>query len=332
MLGVPRHGSNGKSADSVQTAADVHAYIDTTEIWFPLLRLDALREISRHGEVKECRKQRTGDLIGYRLIRNQPSQAWLRTADQLASKHRGVLHRVDVAVNMRPKPGLREQIVSTAVLKWSRKDRMGDEGRTVYWLDLSKRNRRNLVLYDDKPNKVTNEPRCVHLELRLYGADVVRRQGLSKPSDLLRLNPKQLFDRHVKWSTAGANYAKNLMRKEHSKFRRRYAGKQLSPLLDRYVSDIAGRVAHLTHRLGLDRSQNVEATGAAKSRVSPPISIPTAMDWIAHVDSLRSLGNWKKTPLSGLLSLIRTSNTQSDTATSNQISERHRQSTHNRNS
>ena len=223
MLQVPPHGSNSKSAQYGQAA---HPYGDTVEIWFPPLRVAALREIRRYGRVEECRK-RTGDIIGYRLICNQPSRAWLRTADHLASKHHGVLHQVDVALDMPPAPGLRELIVSSAVLKWSRKQRMQDDHDTVYWLDLSKRNRRNLVLYDDKPSKVTNQPRCVHLELRLYGAATVRRQGLHKPSDLIGLNPKQLFDRHVKWSNAGANYTKNLMRQEHNKFRRRYAGKKL---------------------------------------------------------------------------------------------------------
>ena len=69
MLQVPRSHSTSKAADG-SPAAEVCAYVDTTEIWFP--RHAAKQEIARYGRVEECRKW-NGELVGYRLIRNQPS-------------------------------------------------------------------------------------------------------------------------------------------------------------------------------------------------------------------------------------------------------------------
>jgi hypothetical protein len=164
--------------------------------------------------VEECRN-RHGRLVGCRVIRNQPSKATLQQLDQLARKHRGTLHRIDVALDIEARPGLRDRIVSTARLKWSRKGQMHEIERTVYWV-YRKRSRRNLVLYDDKAFRLTGELDCIHLELRLIGADVIRRQGFRRVSELFELNPRQLFERHVKWSDAGESYVRKIMRKENT--------------------------------------------------------------------------------------------------------------------
>ena len=124
MENLPRHKS-ARKADNTQPT-DVHACVDTVEIWpfidtvevfFP--RHANRQEIARHGWVEAC-LTRHGELIGYRLIRNQPGQAWLKEMDQLAARYHGVLHRVDVALEMAPTPGLYEHIRNKAVLKWSR--------------------------------------------------------------------------------------------------------------------------------------------------------------------------------------------------------------------
>ena len=113
------------------------------------------------------------------------------------------------------------------------------------------------MLYDDKPNRITGEVDCVHFELRLIGAEVTRRQGLHKPSDLLALNPQQLFERHVKWTNAGASYVKKLMRQQH---------------------DQPEQAQFLVELLNLDRSQNLDHAGTSKRR-SAAIAIPTALAW-----------------------------------------------------
>jgi hypothetical protein len=292
-------------------ASDVYAYLDTVELFFPPLRREAYQEVARYERLEECRR-RDGQLVGCRLIRNWPSisKDWLQHADLLARKYRGVLHRVDVAVDTKSTPGLREQIVNSAVLKWSTKEGTHDRKRTVYWVHRKgRRSRRQLVLYDDKPSKITGEP-CLHLELRLFTAPVIRRQGLHKPGDLLGLNPKQLFDRHVIWSDTADRYVKRQMRKEHSNKRKQYANQQLHPVMDRYIASIPKRVQYLLERLGLDRSQNARKDMTVQGGIEAPLGIPTELEWVAgtmgakaNKGSLKSLGNSKIGGYSGCLSL-----------------------------
>ena len=112
------------------------------------------------------------------------------------------------------------------------------------------------MLYDDKANRITGEVACVHFELRLIGARVIRRQGLHRPSDLLRLNPQELFEKHVKWSDAGETQVKRMMRKEAEQQRQAaYDGEALRAFMERWHADRAGQVAYLAAELGLDRAQ-----------------------------------------------------------------------------
>jgi len=294
MLTITNRSNNAKTAQKIGVS-DIAAYLDTVEIWFPLLRIEDYRKVARHGRLEECRT-RYGRLIGCRLIRNQPSKAWLQQADQLARSYRGMLHRVDVALDMEPRPGLRELIVTTAVLKWAAKTGMHDNGCTMYWV-YRKCSRRNLVLYDDRPNRITGELDCLHLELRLIGADIIRRQGFHKPSELLRLNPRQLFDKHVKWSEAGEAYVKTIMRKESDKQRKRYAGQQLSPWMDRFLGSFPKQVNYQLRRLGLNRSQNLGKE--VRNRVESVLAIPAELEWRCgqvskKVLALKSLSSSKK--------------------------------------
>jgi hypothetical protein len=260
--------------------SDVYAYLDTVELFFPPLRPEAYQEVIRHGRVEQCRT-RAEQIIGFRLIRNRPSKSWLQHADLLARKYRGVLHRVDVALDMEPQPGLRDQIVTSAVLKWSTKEGMHNRKRTVYWVHRKhRRSRRNLVMYDDRANRITGELDCIHLELRLFTAPVIRRQGLQKPSDLIGLNPKQLFDKHVMWSNTADRYVKQQMRQEHNRQRQRYSNEQLSPFMDRYISNLPKRLQYLLERLGLNRSQNVRKDRPVQGGLEQPFDIPTVLVWV----------------------------------------------------
>jgi hypothetical protein len=281
-------------------ACELSAYLDTVEIWLPFLRIEAYREIARLGRVEECRN-RHGQLVGCRVIRNQPSKAVLQQLDQLARKHRGVLHRVDVALDIEPRPELRDRIVSTARLKWSRKGQMHEIGRTVYWSNR-KRSRRNLVLYDDKHNRLSGETECIHFELRLMGADSIRRQGIHRARDLLMLNPKTLFEKHIKWSDAGDGYVKKIMRRENNRYRQKYKGKQVSKVMDGFLAYVPRHVKHVLNRLGLDRSQNVRSE--QKDEVDALLAVACELEWVERsvkMSALKSLSNSKKHPQGGCL-------------------------------
>lgn len=257
---------------------DVSAYLDTVEIWLPLLRIEQYRDVARLGRVEECRT-RHGRLVGCRVIRNQPSKAVLHQLDRLARQHRGVLHRVDVALDSEARTGLRDRIVSTARLKWSRKGQMHEIERTVYWVYRA-RSRRNLVLYDDKSDRRTGELDCIHFELRLIGADVIKRQGFRSVRDLLALNPRRLFEKHVTWSDAGESHVKKGMRRENNRYRSKYAGKAVSKVMDAFLAYVPRHVRHVYTRLGLDRAQNVKH--GERNRVDAVLNVPARMEWNAR--------------------------------------------------
>jgi hypothetical protein len=122
--------------------------------------------------------------------------------------------RFDVALDMQcDKPsGLREQILRRLVLKWRPKGAMHEVSDTVYW-GRHRHSRRNLVLYTDKHNKMTGELDCVHLELRFLRSDIIRKQGIARPSDLIKLDPKALFAKHLKWTNLADRYVKKITRK-----------------------------------------------------------------------------------------------------------------------
>jgi hypothetical protein len=271
-------------------AYEVSAYLDTIEMWFPYLRRSAYDEVSRHGRVKQCRT-RHGQLSGFRLIKNQPGKAVLLQLDRLARRHRGVLHRVDVALDIEPRTGLRDKIVSTARLKWSKREQMQEIGRTVYWLQR-KRSRRNLVLYDDKHNRMTGELECIHFELRLMGAHIIRRQGLHRARDLLTLDPSRLFDKHVTWSNAGERYVKKVMRRESNRYRQKYKGKLVSKVMDKFLASVPRHAEHVLTTLGLDRAQNVRSD--RKDRIKAFLAVPKELEWSEgrrKMPGLKSLGS-----------------------------------------
>jgi hypothetical protein len=272
MLQITPRDATSKGAERGE-ASEAYACIDSVEVWFP--KHANKQEIGRYDRVDDCTR-RDGELMGYRLMRNWPSlsPAWLRKLDLLTSTHHGVLHRVDTAVEMAPRLGRYEYIRNSGVLKWSPKQCMWQVGRTVYWQDESRRNRRNLVLYDDKPNRITGEVECVHFELRLIGAEVIRRQGFHKPSDLLRLNPQQLFEKHVKWSDAGAKHVEAMIRKEEEQ-ERLAQGEELSPWMQQWLTNTPARVAYLAQALGLDRAQNV----AGRTKRVDGLFVPCTLEW-----------------------------------------------------
>ena len=50
-----------------------------------------------------------------------------------------------------------------------------------------------LVLYDDKPSRITQEPYCVHIEYRVQGKKALRQNGIPELTDILNL------DRYTFW-------------------------------------------------------------------------------------------------------------------------------------
>src|SRR5262249_52170997 len=143
---------------------------------------------------------------------------------------------------------------------------------------------RNLILYSDKVNKITGEVDCVHLELRFHRAVMVRRQGIHSVRDLLHLNPRELFDKHVTFSDIAERYVNLRVRKETSRQRKRYQGLDVSPAADRYHASIPIRVRHLLHKLGHDRAQYLRHIRRPRYKVnssnSVDFDIPEQLEWV----------------------------------------------------
>jgi len=176
------------------------AYIDTVEFFFQYLPTGARNKIDAvHGRspwVTPC-KDRFGNVVGYRIGLHQPKPAVLRILAQFQQRHRGKLCRVDVAVDLTTHS--KAWIVQHCLLRWRRSGPMHDEENAVYWIEQhsrSRRSTRDLILYADRPSKITRRA-CTHLELRFFSTPSVRNQGFERSTDLIGINPRLLFQRHI---------------------------------------------------------------------------------------------------------------------------------------
>jgi hypothetical protein len=285
----------------------IWAYIDTIECFFPRERYRQAVErgepFERIGRIIPC-KTRKGFRIGYRLAVNHPSALTLQRVERVAQRYGGILCRVDVAVDMQMPSAadakeLNDWIVRHAVLRWRRKGPMDDyENGGVGWVQRKGKRRypRNIVIYADKPNRITGDDNCVHMELRFLNAASLKRQGIRNVSDLTHINPNILFAKHVKWSNAGDNYVSNAMRKAVTADRQR----QLShhhPYTDVYRSHLHEKVKSILHRNGSDRAQNIVMRKRLKGNdVMPPFDIPVKLSIrsMAKRGALKTLKKSKK--------------------------------------
>jgi len=274
---------------------DAVASIDTIEIFFPLtLTRDQHLALRRYGPFSSNAK---GQLWGHQLIINRPSRAALLELDRPTHELRGVLSRLDIAVEIQPANAdsveeLQSWIIRSTILKWRRRGPMGDFDDGTYWQmrrRSGRRSTRNLLVYADEVNRVTGEPNCVHLELRFLRAATIRRQGIRRIKDLINLNPSKSFARHVKFSDAGElgeMLVIKAMRQAVREDIEKYRGRETSRFTDQYRSAIPRRVRGLWHRLGYDRrAQYVKDIGAQRkiNGIEPPFSIPHELSWSNQV-------------------------------------------------
>src|SRR4051794_17101192 len=101
-----------------------------------MLRAEQLRTLNRFGHLERC-IDADGRQWGWRLIMNQPGKPQLLRLDPIAKKYRGVLSRVDIAVDVRCSSQtaarlVQKRIVQTAILKWRKPGPMLDEDNAVY--------------------------------------------------------------------------------------------------------------------------------------------------------------------------------------------------------
>jgi len=272
-------------------ALAIRAYIDSIELWFPpSLRSEQYRDLRCIGRIKPCRDHR-GRLWGYRFFRNKLDLPTLLLLDRKAQSYRGILSRFDLAIDIQAPSFdaanfLEDLILRTALLRWRHPGPMDDQENGTNWSqwnEEAKRTNRNLTLYADRHNRFTDELNCVHFELRFLRPHIIRAQGIHRVKDMLDINPKDLFDRHVKFSDLEVveDHVLKIVRETVRDERERHLAEHAedrNAFTDAYRANISNRVAWWLHRFGYDRAQELHGVKAMKA-ITSPLTIPITLTW-----------------------------------------------------
>jgi len=183
--------------------AKVEAYIDTLELTYPRrpkgLLAEARAILGRPVWFKDI-SDAEGNRWGVRLHLHQATPELLMALD----KYGGSLSRFDIAFDLFPFDMSTELMAKVirecAILRWRRPQAMLEFESTLYWTEWHLghiRPDRNLAEYHDLPSKIDGR-QTVHLELRFQTSDAAKAQNLHRPSQLVRLNPRALFDKHIR--------------------------------------------------------------------------------------------------------------------------------------
>jgi hypothetical protein len=194
----------------------IRAHCHTCAVYFPNARGTADEPELPHypNMIWQRAFDREGNHRGWSCRITQPSRQQIIRLSPLVTAQGGYLVRRDVAIdfqmsNAADAKALRELLESQLALKWARGDMIRDRATTYF---TAVKLRRNLVLYDDKPNSLTDEWHCVHLELRQrnlgrqHGAD-----GAKLPLIAVRVNPAALLSRHLHCSSFAAHYLERVL-------------------------------------------------------------------------------------------------------------------------
>ncbi|MCK1547168.1 hypothetical protein IVB12_35915 [Bradyrhizobium sp. 179] len=184
--------------------AKVEAYLDTLELTYPRrpkgLLAEARAILGRPVWFKDI-SDAEGNRWGVRLHLHQPTPELLTALD----KYGGSLSRFDIAFDIFPFDMsielMAKVIRECAILRWRRPQAMFEFESTLYWTEWHLgqiRPDRNLAEYHDLPSKIDAGKPAVHLELRFQTSDAAKAQNLHRPSQLIRLNPRALFDKHIR--------------------------------------------------------------------------------------------------------------------------------------
>lgn len=227
----------------------------------------------RRIRIEPCVDER-GRLWGHRTIFQQPTISTLMILAQEAEAHHAKLCRVDIAYDFFKYS--REWILQHVIFRRRRRGIMRDKCTTTYWAwtNDGERSGRNLVLYSDRPSKVAGKGNVTHLELRLLNAGAVRRAGFSSVRDLIRVDPRAVFEHNIKLvDFDGAKLIRQVMRQAVSHDRKKYP-KPTSSFSDRYRASITHRIRSLLLRSEVAyRAQRLKDLLPTRAANWKPISI-----------------------------------------------------------
>jgi hypothetical protein len=284
----PKDRESESSTGQIGGLTTAVAYIDTIELFFRYLAKGMRREIEpvygRSLWAVPC-KDRLNNSVGYRIGLHQPNIAVLPVLEQFQRRDRGKLCRVDIAVDLTTQSSA--WIAQHCLLRWRRSGPMHDEENALYWIEQhsrSRRSTRDLILYADKPSKITGQD-CTHLELRFYSTPAIRKQGFEKITDLIGINPHLLFQRHIKLVEFDPEALKqSQVRAAIERDKAFYRDKETSPFIDKYRASIPRRVRSLVEHAYQDRVQQFknadpDYVNRLKSIPIDVLNLPNRLSW-----------------------------------------------------
>jgi hypothetical protein len=277
--------------------ADVQAYRDTVEIFFPYRPKGLLATIksgAKRAWFKNCFDD-TGAIVGCRLVLQKPTLQIFPSLEFWREKHKGKICRLDIAFDFRCRPGTDKQsliclIEKQMVLKWSPCSWMIKIETTRYWVEQFSRKRRSnrdLCFYPNRPSKLDQSPDCIHLELKLFRTEVVKREGVNTFFDLIKLDPARLFKKHVRcvdynFIAFERAFVRSAVRDDIRRHRNRTHS---SVHVEQYRTHVRQRARGFLRRYELDHAQNLKrlypkrVQKMSSLRVEDLFQLPSALSW-----------------------------------------------------
>lgn len=180
------------------------AYIDTIEVFWPRRFAVSLKNALR----AETRRRVWDEplvissvAIGWVLKLNQPTERAVRILEKMWEDRMSIC-RLHVAYDLDRHRGVSVEEVETLMTVYAhmryRKtaDCVRNEKGTVYSIDTAYRRgrlSRTTVFYCDRPGKLDGELDKPHLEIRVLTGQAIKRLEITRPSDLFKIKPRELF-------------------------------------------------------------------------------------------------------------------------------------------
>lgn len=176
------------------------AYVDRVSILLRRpIRQDDLRQLNKHNANPRGKRVSLLNRPGPQIVDlPQPTMAAL---EFLAARRRDhVVSYIELALDLivddqQDLDALAHFLDRHLVQTWHR-GKIVVQGATRYWRPRA--SARNLVVYPDRHSKITGEVHCLHVEMRLLGAEAVRRAGIGAIADITNFDHRAFWRRHLR--------------------------------------------------------------------------------------------------------------------------------------
>jgi hypothetical protein len=147
-----------------------------------------------------------GTPIGWMLKVNQPTKHAIKILDKMWKPGMSIC-RLHIAYDLDLAPGVTRAHIRALMMHHTRMKytRLTDKAflkeNTIYFVDFTLRDGGRIsasgLYYDDEPSDLDGEDQKPHLEIRLLLGQTIKRQGIYRPRDLLKLNPREFLKKRI---------------------------------------------------------------------------------------------------------------------------------------